>query len=67
VAIPSLAEDQTLQDILSWFYSCSRPPSSLIATKSPRSILGLTFPDFDLAMKQEGMIIADLIWYYAGE
>src|SRR6218665_1592461 len=40
--------------LLSRFYSCAttRPPSSPIATITPRYLLGLTFPDFDLAPKR---------------
>src|SRR6218665_2314295 len=40
--------------ILSRLYSCTttRPPSSPTPTVAPRSLPGLTFPDFDLAPKR---------------
>ena len=43
-----------LSYILSRFHSCTstRPPSSPTATIAPCCLLGLTFPDFDLAPKQ---------------
>jgi len=51
-----MTENQTPQAILSRFYfgTTTRPPSSLIVTIAPhRHLLGLIFPNFDLAPKRK--------------
>jgi len=64
--IPLTTEDRTLLAILSRFYSCAttHPPSPPVEIVPLHCLLGLTFPDFDLAPKRKekfGYFGVDLI------